>query len=61
VNELKPIGLYGTTLVSWIPGFPEPVPLDTAQPIVEAAMALLEPIESPDQPEPIEGGGDGRR
>lgn len=35
---------------------PEPVPLDTALPIVEAAMALLEPIESPDQPEPIEPG-----
>lgn len=54
MNELKPIGLLGTTLISWTPGFPEPVPLDTALPIVEAAMALLEPIESPDQPEPIE-------
>jgi hypothetical protein len=56
MNELKPIGLIGTTLVSWAPGFPEPVPLAEAQPIVEAAMALLEPIESPDQPEPIEPG-----
>lgn len=60
MNELKPIGFLGTTTVAWVPGFPEPVPLATAQPIVEAAMARLEPIEPPDQPEPIEGGGDGR-